>query len=450
MDYLSRYDLGEKSPALDAIRRAYRFQRKFQNLSTEEIRDHQFKAIKQLVRHASASVPMYKNLYGRIVDIKSWEEFFALPELNRDAILNVSLDDRASTQLTPDTVPKSFVETSGTTGEPIVMTRSIRTEVWRAACRLIEYEWMDLVPGGNCFSNRFTFKPDAKGYVDGEDIILKDCWEEGSLSRMINFGKGIQATPGEKGPRIGELLQKLQPQILYMGPTSLGEAIPYLGGYKAQSIISIGEKLYDAARTRIEDSYGARVMNLYGANEMGRIAASCLEGDGFHVHDANVLMEIVDDNSMPVAEGETGHVLLTSLQNPGMPMIRYRVGDFVTRTYKKCSCGKGLSRFVRFDGRESAKIYLSGGRAKWAGRIADYIESISMSAHYRIYQKGYFEFVFECTKKMNLTDEQTAQIERMLAECAEQPIAFRVEFVDIIPPLPSGKRNWFLKEFVEN
>lgn len=449
-DFLERYDIGEKSPALDSIRRAYRFQRKFQNFSQDEIRDHQFKAAKQLVRHASASVPMYKNLYGGIVDIQSWEEFYALPELSREAIINVSLDDRASTQMTPDTVPRSFVETSGTTGEPIVLTRSLRTEIWRAACRLIEYEWMNLDPAGACLSNRFTILPDAEGYSIEDRFILRNSWEEGSLTRLISFGKGFQVNAGEFVERLGEMLQKLRPEILYMGPTTLDELIPHIGDYRAKSIMSIGEKLYDFVRTRVEENFGAKVMNLYGANEVGRIAARCFDGDGFHVHDANVLMEVVDENSLPVAEGETGHVLLTSLQNPGMPMIRYRVGDYVTRTYKNCNCGRGLSRFLSFDGRESARIYLPGGRTKWAGRIADYIEGIRMSAHYRIRQKGYAEFVFECTKKMNLTQEQATAVERMLSDCAGQPIDFRIEIVDMIPPLPSGKRNWFLKEFREN
>ena len=206
-NFLERYDLREKHPVLDAIRRAYRFQRKFQNWSAEQIRDHQFKAIKQLVRHASKTVPMYKKLYGGDVDVSSWEQFFALPELSRDALVDTPLGNRASTSLTKDTVPRSFVKTSGTTGEPVILTRSIRTEVWRAACRLIEYEWWDLDPRGECLSNRFTFEPDAEGYDSIEEIIRKDDWEEGMMRRMIPCGKGYQDLPGEKSPRLAELLE---------------------------------------------------------------------------------------------------------------------------------------------------------------------------------------------------------------------------------------------------
>ena len=133
-----------------------------------------------------------------------------------------------------------------------------------------------------------------------------------------------------------------------------------------------------------------------------------------------------------------------------MPIIRYRVGDFVTRTLLPCSCERGLSRFLRFDGRESARIYLPNGRTAWAGKVADFVEGITMTAHYRIRQIGYTQFVFECTKKMNLTTEQATKIREMLSECAGQNVQMVVKVVDFIEPLPSGKRNWFLKEFVEN
>ena len=79
-----------------------------------------------------------------------------------------------------------------------------------------------------------------------------------------------------------------------------------MGNYQAKSIFSIGEKLYENVRNRAEKAFGSRITDVYGANELGRIAISCPQGEGFHCHDSNVLLEVVSENSQPVGEGEIG------------------------------------------------------------------------------------------------------------------------------------------------
>ncbi len=437
----------ENHPALGSIRDAYRFQREFQYYGYDQIREFQLRELKSLIHHASKTVPFYNKLYQGIQQITNFEQFEALPVVKKDDLVNIELDELTSSELTYDTVPKIVVKSSGTTGEPIVLTRSLRTEIWRAACRLLEYEWMNLEPSGNCMIGRFTISPDAEGYDPMERIIRKEFWEEGSLNRLIRFGEGYQVSAGEYADWIAELLERFNPEIVVFGPTTFQEVLPFIKNYQAKSLISMGEKLHSNVREKIEQKFGCKVANLYGANEVGRIASSCPDSVGFHVHDSNVFMEIVNEYGKPVAEGEAGIVLLTTLQNPGMPLIRYRIGDYIQRTYKRCDCGRGLSRFLNFEGRESAQITLRNGKTVWAGKVADYIEGLNMAAHYRIRQTGFNEFKFECTNKLRLSNEITNQIASMIEKLVGEEIHLESKNVEYIEPLPSGKRNWFLKEF---
>ncbi len=145
MDFLTKYDKGERHPALDATRRAYRFMQDFQFRSYDEIKDWQYKQLKQLVFHASKTIPMFEDLYNGKVDIQSLEEFEALPILNRDYLSHWDANKKMSMQVTEETRLRSRIKTSGTTLNPVEAFRSYRTEYWRELYPLSHhdrYSWL--------------------------------------------------------------------------------------------------------------------------------------------------------------------------------------------------------------------------------------------------------------------------------------------------------------------
>jgi phenylacetate-CoA ligase len=75
-------------------------------------------------------------------------------------------------------------------------------------------------------------------------------------------------------------------------------------------------------------------------------AFECREHNGCHAWEDTVLLEsVAADGSDPVADGEVGELVATSLDNPATPMIRFRSEDLIRMTREVCACGRTHARF---------------------------------------------------------------------------------------------------------
>ena len=446
MDYLDKYDKGIAHPTLDSVRRTYRIQRDFQYKSRDEILDYQFKSLKQLLHHASKTVPMYTSLYNGTVDINSWEEFESLPELTRIHLNEWSIDQRVSTKLSADTVPRTEIKTSGTTSIPVATGRSTRAEVWRSACKLLEYDWMELNPNGATISVRFNLGPDSPNWNEELGCVVTPNWEEGLLKKLLDFGKGYQLPLGTSGRKMAEFISLVGAKHLMCTTTIMETALPFLDCPDMDLILALGETMPPATRAKISKAYGARVYDIYGAREIGRIASECPEGDGHHVHDSNIYLEIVDDHGKSVMPGESGIVLITTLQNPGMPLIRYRLGDVATVGHP-CSCGRGLMHIETILGREVSRIYLQGGRKEHGRRPLRYLEELSSVKVFRLRQKDYTTFMLELTLESSIAQVEVDGLRKILNEVTESEVSLDWITVPEIPITSGGKRHRLVHDF---
>ena len=110
----------------------------------------------------------------------------------------------------------------------------------------------------------------------------------------------------------------------------------------------------------IKSSFGCEVYEHYGMTEMGLgCAVSCGYGEGYHVREADLYIEIIDpETGKPVPDGEYGEIVFTTLTRKGMPFIRYRTGDFSRWLIEECDCGSILKRLDKVGPREAIKGYL--------------------------------------------------------------------------------------------
>ncbi len=86
-----------------------------------------------------------------------------------------------------------------------------------------------------------------------------------------------------------------------------------------------GEQVYPFQRDEIAQHFGARVFESYGSTEMGPIAHECPAGSR-HIMADHVYLEIFNGDE-PAQPGEFGDLVLTSLFNRAMPLVRCRIGD---------------------------------------------------------------------------------------------------------------------------
>ncbi|HSB47187.1 MAG TPA: hypothetical protein VLD37_04170 [Candidatus Bilamarchaeum sp.] len=202
-----------------------------------------------------------------------------------------------------------------------------------------------------------------------------------------------------------------------------------------------GEALGKGARESIEDSFSTKVFMNYGTSEFGYIAWECPEERSLHVNGSAVLLEIVDKAGRPKKSG-TGDIVLTTLRNSAMPLIRYRIGDRGSWG-GDCSCGRGWRVLKSLDGRKADVLRLPSGRI--CPSLKFYFPSrmksdISGIRQYQVVQRepGLFVFRFVPSGK-GPGPECLREIKAKVVQAAGEPVLVEFEETDFIPRGPGGK-----------
>jgi phenylacetate-CoA ligase len=109
-----------------------------------------------------------------------------------------------------------------------------------------------------------------------------------------------------------------------------------------------------ATKERIETAFGAKAYDLPGLTEIAAWGFECEARSGItHVHEDYCYPEVLDEHDRPVAPGERGELVFTSLYRKAMPLLRYRTRDVVQLSARACPCGR---TFVGFDGGVLARL----------------------------------------------------------------------------------------------
>lgn len=120
-----------------------------------------------------------------------------------------------------------------------------------------------------------------------------------------------------------------------------------------------GEKM----RRRIANELGVELYDIYGLTEIygPGIAINCPEQSAMHYWDDYVYIEIVNPKTgEPVPDGETGEIVITTLQKEGAPLIRYRTHDLSKIVPGDCPCGSEYPRIGTLIGRTDDMVKVKG------------------------------------------------------------------------------------------
>jgi phenylacetate-CoA ligase len=119
----------------------------------------------------------------------------------------------------------------------------------------------------------------------------------------------------------------------------------------------------EAMRKELQDKLKITATDNYGLSEvMGPgVAGECLERNGLHIAEDHFLVEVVNPNTLlPVAPGEIGELVITTLTKEAFPMIRYRTRDLTRLIENPCPCGRTLRRMARVMGRTDDMLIIRG------------------------------------------------------------------------------------------
>ena len=185
------------------------------------------------------------------------------------------------------------------------------------------------------------------------------------------------------------------------------------------------------------------VVDTYSSQELGNIALQCPEHEHYHVQSESVLVEVLDERGKPCAPGETGRLVLTSLHNFALPLVRYEIGDYA-EAGPACRCGRGLPTLARVLGRKRNMLTLPDGARRWplTGFMA--FRAIAPVRRYQFVQldRGTIEARFVVDRP--LRGEEEERLAEAIRGALGHPFDLQFTYLDAFPPHPGGKFEDFV------
>ncbi len=234
-----------------------------------------------------------------------------------------------------------YCQTSSTTGTPLRWIDTTDSWQWALECWKDVYRGAGVGPGDRVFFP-FSFGPFLGFWTafDAGSQMGLHCVPGGGMSSHIRLAMidAVGATVVCCTPTYALRLAEVAAEEGHRPLTANAVRVLIVAGEPGGSI--------PATRARIEQSWGARVIDHYGLTEVGPIGVECWDAPGFmHLTEAEYICEVVDPATGTArADGETGELVVTNLGRTACPVIRYRTGDIVVRRSEPCVCGRPWAR----------------------------------------------------------------------------------------------------------
>jgi phenylacetate-CoA ligase len=327
-------------------------------MNRDELLAFQDVQLQRLVAHAHARVPRYRRLFEqhglRPEHVRGRADLDRIPVTTRPDLQAAAPDDAIVEGWSRDRL--DVHATSGSTGSPLRVWRSRFEARLRQAFRMRTLRH---------FGVRSRDRQVGVGLV--QPHIKEDGGPVAGLLRRLGFFHRATVDLRLGDERIAEALARLRPDVLLGYASALDHLAAVLGPrdlarIRPRALVSGAEVLTPAMRERIGRVFQASVHDWYGSHELGLIAWQCGQSPAYHVADDNVLLEVLTADGRPAAVGESGEVVATSLHGFAMPIIRYRLGDVVTRGPAPCACGQPYATILTIEGRMPDYFPLANGR----------------------------------------------------------------------------------------
>ncbi|WP_195820910.1 phenylacetate--CoA ligase PaaK [Roseobacter sp. MH60115] len=322
--------------------------------SRDEITALQTERLRWSLNHAYKNVPFYRQSFDA-AGVHP-DDLSALQDLSKFPF-TVKTDLRDNYPFGMFAVPRDQVArihaSSGTTGQPTV----------------VGYTQTDLDHWASVVARSLR----AAGLVPGD--LLHNAYGYGLFTGGLGIHLGADALglatvpiSGGMTPRQVRLIEDFQPKGITVTPSY---ALSILDEYNKQGLdprassLQVGifgaEPWTNAMRAEIEQAFDMHAVDIYGLSEvMGPgVSMECVESkDGLHIWEDHFYPEIINpETGVPVADGEQGELVFTSLTKEAFPIIRYRTRD-LTRLLP--GTARTMRRMEKVTGRSDDMIILRG------------------------------------------------------------------------------------------
>jgi len=186
----------------------------------------------------------------------------------------------------------------------------------------------------------------------------------------------------------------------------------------------------------------------YSAQEFGHIALQCPESNAYHVQSESLLVEVIDKNGRPCTPGQIGRVVVSTLQNFAMPLLRYEIGDYA-EVGEPCRCGRGLPVLNRIVGRSRNMFRLPDGRQIWPSLSLEgqtVPAAAQQVAQFQVIQRRIDRLQVRLVTGGPLRQHDEEELRRWLHRSLGYPLEIDFDYVETIQRSAGGKYEDFRSE----
>ena len=324
-------------------------------MSRDQLKVLQSARLVKMVDRVYRQVPFYRRKMQELGiepgDIQSIEDLDKLPFTTKD-------DLRENYPFGLVAVPRSQVArihaSSGTTGKATVVAYTRRDiDIWSECvarvltmANITAEDMVHVAYGYGIFTGGLGLHYGVE-YLGGTALPMSSGNTKKQITMMEDFGATALACTPSYAVHLAEAL----------------EEAGKIDKIKLKSAILGAEPWTENMRLQLENKLGLNAFDIYGLSEiMGPgVAGDCIYHKGLHVCEDHFVPEIIDPNTLkPVAEGETGELVFTTVTKEALPLFRYRTKDLTSISYEKCECGRTSARISRFKGRSDDMLIIRG------------------------------------------------------------------------------------------
>lgn len=403
--------------------------------------------LQRLVEYAYQFVPYYHRIFQEAGfhpnDLRQNPDcFLKLPILTK-ANIKENWDALQTTE--PERRKQlSKLSTSGSTGNPLifmqdaefrdVVTADIQRHLGWAECGLGDRH--AFIWGA---SNRMTFKQKMRAWS------IDWVWNRFLTNAFVMTDESMT--------KFARQIIREKPKALFGYASAINRFAHFvrsmgIPNITFNAVFSTSETLLAPVRHNIEETFQCKVFDRYGTLELGGVACECAEHSGLHTSMENNFVEITC-NSHHTRLGEVGEIIVTNLNNLGMPFIRYSIGDAgAWHSGGACPCGRSLPMLDRIEGRLVESFYTRDGHTVWSGFAGAAYRCLAHPTikQFQVVQKTLDDMLVRLVPEGTIPPAILEEVAQAIRTSYGDNVIVTFEFPHEIPPLPSGKHAYAVSE----
>lgn len=331
-----RLGVSQRNPSLMTI---YRLLKRSEAYTRQQLKELQLQKLKETLVFAKKYSPFYSRHFAKagfdpVIDFNCIADLTKIPAIDKSDLLEYNSD--IHTRFSFRRIFKS--ETSGTSGQVLKFDKDEYWDSFNRASIMRGYSWYGVrMWDRNGYFWGYNIDPRKRVKIRFQDMLQNRfrmfSYEEEEVRRFAAKLKSAVYLSGYSS-------------MIYEVARVINRQQPDTGHYRLKMVKGTSEKIFDTYHSEVKKAFGLKIVSEYGAAESGIIAFECPHGN-MHLNMEGVF-----------AEEENGEIVVTNLVARSFPVIRYRLGDYVSFAPGDfvCPCGMAHPVLESVTGRVGKRI----------------------------------------------------------------------------------------------